>query len=151
VIISPLIPKNTIDHRLYDHTSIPATIEQLFGLAPLTNRDRAASTVLPLLSLAAPRNTPTFLPFPTPPLVVPAAAPMAFAPSLTARPHDSVNDGNLPVVIQAAMRQEIELSPPGERENIIARVAGLKTRADAANYLNQVVAKRQAKPAPGFR
>jgi phospholipase C len=151
VIISPLIPKNTIDHGLYDHTSIPATIEQLFALAPLTNRDRAANTVLPLLALAAPRNTPAFLPFPTPPLVVPAAAPMAFAPSLTARPHDSVNDGNLPVVIQAAMRQEIELSPPGERGDIIARVAGLKTRADAANYLNQVVAKRQAKPAPGFR
>jgi hypothetical protein len=63
----------------------------------------------------------------------------------TARPHDSINDGNLPVVIQAAMHQDMELSPPNEKTNIIAKVAGLKTRADATNYLNQVAAKRAAR------
>jgi phospholipase C len=136
-VISPLIPKNTIDHRLYDHASIPATLERLFGLEPLTNRDRAANDVLSLLSLSVPRDTPGSLPSP-------AAAPeMAFTPArLIARPNDSVNDGSLPIVIQSAMHQDMELSPPSERENIIARVAGLKTRADAANYLSEVAAKR---------
>ena len=56
VIISPWIPKNTVDHRLYDHSSVPATIEQLFGMTPMTKRDAAANTVLPLLSLAAARD-----------------------------------------------------------------------------------------------
>jgi phospholipase C len=61
-----------------------------------------------------------------------------------ARPHDSVNDGSLPVVIHAAMRQDIELSPPEERDAIIAKVAALKTRSDAAAYLAAVSAKRSA-------
>lgn len=39
VIVSPLIPRNVIDHRLYDHTSIPASLEAVFGLDPLTKRD----------------------------------------------------------------------------------------------------------------
>ena len=61
-----------------------------------------------------------------------------------ARPNDSVNDGNLPVVIQAAMRQDIELSKPEERDTIIAKVAALKTRSEAAAYLAGVSAKRRA-------
>ena len=42
------IPKNLIDHRVYDHASMPATIEQLLGLDPLTNRDRHANSLHPL-------------------------------------------------------------------------------------------------------
>jgi hypothetical protein len=68
----------------------------------------------------------------------------ALSPDI-ARPHDSINDGNLPVVIQAAMHQDMELSPSSEQANIIAKVAGLKTRADASNYLNQVASKRAAR------
>ena len=75
---------------------------------------------------------------------------MVVAPSTTysqltpSRPQDSVNDGRLPVVIQGAMRQDIELSPADERETIIAKVAALKTRSDAAAYLAGVSAKRGA-------
>src|SRR5207245_6630087 len=43
VVISPLIPKNLIDHRLYDHASVPATLESLFGLTALTARDAKAA------------------------------------------------------------------------------------------------------------
>ena len=43
VVISPWIPKNIVDHRLYDHSSIPATIEKLFGLDPMTARDRGGA------------------------------------------------------------------------------------------------------------
>jgi phospholipase C len=150
--ISPWIPKNRIDHRLYDHASVPATIEKLFGLNPMTARDRAANTLLPLLSLDAARtDTPTTLPSPG----IPAAAARtqaAIAPgtvnsaSATSRPHDSINDGNLPVVIQSAMRQDIQLSPAADRDAIIAKVATLKTRADAAAYLAEVATKRAAAP-----
>jgi phospholipase C len=141
VMVSPLIPKNTVDHRVYDHASIPATIEKNFGLEPMTERDRAANGVLPLLSLTLPRDTPTTLPSPAPATVASRAMALELALG-TARPNDSVNDGNLPVIIQGALRQDLELSPPGERQEIIARVAGLKTRAEATAYLDSVAAKR---------
>jgi phospholipase C len=65
VIVSPLIPRGLIDHTIYDHTSVLATIEQLFGLAPLTDRDRDAQTFQHLLTLPAPRtDAPTHLPAP---------------------------------------------------------------------------------------
>jgi len=150
VVISPWIPKNVIDHRLYDHSSIPATLEKLFGMDPLTERDRAANALLPLLSLDAARaDTPTSLPSP---VGSPASEmlSMTIAPSadysqlVPSRPYDSVNDGSLPVIIHAAMRQDIELSPPEDRDRIIAKVASLKTRSDAAAYLAAVSTKRTA-------
>jgi phospholipase C len=149
VIISPWIPRNTVDHRLYDHSSIPATLEKLFGMNPMTGRDRVANTVLPLLSLDAPRSdTPSTLPSPPSPPASPMFVPMATAASYSqpnpTRPKDGVNDGNLPVIIGAAMRQDLQLSPPAQRAAIIAKVASLKTRADAAAYLAQVAAKRNA-------
>jgi phospholipase C len=149
VVISPWIPKNIIDHRLYDHSSIPATIEKLFGIAPMTKRDAAANSLLPLLSLNAARDdTPAMLPTPasspTAPMLA-ASLPSAasyLSQAAPSRPRDSVNDGSLPVVIQAAMRQDIELSQPEDREKIIAKVASLRTRSDAAAYLAHVSAKR---------
>jgi phospholipase C len=154
VVISPWIPKNVVDHRLYDHSSVPATIEELFGIEPLTARDRLANSVLALLSLDAAReDTPTTLPVPA---MVPGSemvsmvvAPSAiYAEASPARPHDSVNDGSLPVILQAAMRQDMELSPPEKRTSIIAKVASLKTRSDAAAYLAGVSSKRNAAIVP---
>jgi phospholipase C len=65
VIISPLIPKGIIDHTIYDHTSVLATIEKLFGLGSLTKRDAAANSLNHLLKLDTPRNNaPVSLPDP---------------------------------------------------------------------------------------
>jgi phospholipase C len=151
IVISPWIPRNTIDHRLYDHSSVPATVEALFGLAPMTNRDAAANDLLSLLSLGAARDdTPATLPFPASGPSAPMlamAAPLAESySSATApsRPNDSINDGSLPVIVHAAMRQDLELSPAADRDGIIAKVASLKTRAEAAKYLVGVAAKRRA-------
>jgi phospholipase C len=46
LIISPHAKKGFVDHTLYDHTSILKLIEWRFGLAPLTDRDAAANTML---------------------------------------------------------------------------------------------------------
>jgi hypothetical protein len=43
LIVSPLIPQGTVDHTLYDHASVPATLEALCGLTPMTNRDKGAN------------------------------------------------------------------------------------------------------------
>lgn len=63
LVISPYTKKGVIDHTTYDHTSMLATIERLFGMNNLTNRDKAANDFLHLLSLASPRtDAPTTLP-----------------------------------------------------------------------------------------
>jgi phospholipase C len=65
LVISPLVARGVIDHTTYDHTSILATIERLFGMGALTQRDADAADVLHLLSLDGPRSdTPTALPDP---------------------------------------------------------------------------------------
>lgn len=50
IVVSPWVAQGQVDHTVYDHSSIPATIERLFGLAPLTARDGAARDLLPLVT-----------------------------------------------------------------------------------------------------
>ena len=67
IVVSPLIAAGTVDHTLYDHSSVPKTLEDMFGLKPLTQRDAAANNVLHLLSLTTPRtDCPTSLNSPAP-------------------------------------------------------------------------------------
>jgi len=56
VIVSPLIPRGTVDHTLYDHSSILATLERLLGMCALTNRDASANDLRHLLTNPAPRE-----------------------------------------------------------------------------------------------
>lgn len=56
VIVSPLIPSGTVDHTLYDHSSILATLERLLGMKPLTKRDESAKDLRHLLTNPAPRE-----------------------------------------------------------------------------------------------
>lgn len=64
VLVSPYIPKGAIDHQVYDHTSLLATVKQTFNLpAFLNRRDAAAATFEKNLSLEQPRiDTPSRLP-----------------------------------------------------------------------------------------
>jgi phospholipase C len=63
LVISPLIRKGVIDKTEYDHTSTLATVERLFGMGNLTERDKAANDFRHLLSLATPRtDAPATLP-----------------------------------------------------------------------------------------
>ena len=138
VIVSPLIPANIIDHRLYDHSSIPATIEALFQLPALTKRDAAANNLTPLLSLGTPRtNAPSRLPDPAV-HVIPRIAPQAPAVEAT------VDSGNLPGFVHVAMLYDLELSPPSAKHDILARVQAIQTRGQAAQYMAEVQSKVQA-------
>jgi phospholipase C len=56
VIVSPLIPKGTVDHTLYDHSSVLATLERLLGMKPLTKRDAGAKDLRHLLTNPGPRE-----------------------------------------------------------------------------------------------
>lgn len=60
VLISPWIEAGTV-HRTkgdvpIDHTSILATLEEMFALSPLTERDKAAPHLLDVLTLSKPRT-----------------------------------------------------------------------------------------------
>jgi hypothetical protein len=62
LVISPLIERGTLDGTVYDHASLLATVEALFGLKPLTARDADAGNLLKLLTRATPRtDAPTQL------------------------------------------------------------------------------------------
>jgi phospholipase C len=154
VVISPRIPRNVVDHRVYDHTSVLATLEARFGLAPLTGRDAAANSLLPLLSLPGARaDAPETLPDPADSGVTgcpkftcggggPLSAAEAVAPALppVARPLDPVNEGNVPGMLQAALRADLARSPD-QRDRILARFSALKTRAEARGYVDEVRGK----------
>jgi len=143
VIVSPFIPSNSIDHRCYDHSSIPATVEAAFGLPALTARDAAANNVLSLLSLSAPRtDAPTALPVPA----TPAAAPMA---QIVPTPDSTVDSGSLPGVVQVAMRHDLAISPPSARHAILTRVQTIQTRGQAAQYIADVQSRIQAAKSSG--
>jgi phospholipase C len=142
LVVSPLITRNLIDHRLYDHASIPAMLEALFGLDSLTKRDAAANRLTPLLALTTPRDdAPTSLPqvasTEAAPLEAAAAESVPNAASV-ARPDDSADDGNLPGIVQGALRQDLAVSPPAERSAIINRVRSIKKRSEAIQYLHEV-------------
>jgi phospholipase C len=65
VVVSPFVERGTIDHAVYDHSSIAATVERIFGLDPMTARDAAAADVRSLLGRTTPRDdAPTTLPEP---------------------------------------------------------------------------------------
>ena len=58
VLVSPYIPRGTLDSTIYDHSSIVATVRSLFAPSQpeLTNRDRNANTFHHNASLDNPRS-----------------------------------------------------------------------------------------------
>jgi hypothetical protein len=69
VVVSPLIPRNLIDHQLLEHASVVQTLVELFSLEPLAHARVSVSGLTRLASLDIPRKaTPERLPdaLPTP-------------------------------------------------------------------------------------
>jgi phospholipase C len=156
VVISPLIPRGTIDSRRYDHASIPATVERLFNLPPLTDRDRSANDVLSLASLSAPRADA--------PMTIPLSPEGKFIPREVA--HDALEvklaepafpdepietNRQLPGFLYVAARTDAELQrPPYLRRipslllrpfytpRVLSRLRDIRTRGDAHAYLEEI-------------
>ena len=135
VIVSPLIPKGTIDHRLYDHSSVPATLEKQFKLKPMTKRDANANSVLPLLSLSTPRTDAlTVLPNPANSGLALTTASTAANLALPA------SRGSLPLFLHAALKADVE-NTPGSKDAIHAEFKQINTRGEAEAYMEKVKAK----------
>ena len=59
VLVSPLIPPGTVFRSaqgLIDHTSVLKTLQERWGVASLTNRDRAAASLGDVVTLTTPRG-----------------------------------------------------------------------------------------------
>jgi hypothetical protein len=148
VVVSPWIARGVIDHTTYDHSSIPATLEQLFGLRSLTARDSAANNLLHLLSEASPReDAPLRLPEPAEsgfrctgepgPDVDSAQAPQGLtAEAQASRPVPAHLHGFL----YLALRRGLAALAPDDvpaREALLARYRAVRSDLDARLFIHQ--------------
>jgi hypothetical protein len=62
------------------------------------------------------------------------------AATAVSRPDETVDAGNLPAIIHSAMQQELSVWPD-RRQAIVSRVASIKTRTDAMQYLAEAQEK----------
>jgi len=143
VIVSPLIPRGIIDHTVYDHTSVLATAEHIFGVPPLTERDKQAHTLNHLYSLATPRtDTPLTLPEPAHSGIVCAdeTEESIAARQLVENPAkaDAPPDLSVQGFLQVAFLRDVNASAPTERAQLTANYLNIRTSRDAKQYLAQV-------------
>lgn len=144
VVVSAYTARSVIDHRVYDHASIPATLEAIFDLSPLTQRDAAANNLTSLVSLPVARaDAPTSLPEPAKSGISTEDRRASLA-AAAASSQETVDRGNLPGFLHLALRGDLALSPPAQHPEILARVAAIKTRAEARDYLAEVSRKIRA-------
>jgi phospholipase C len=138
VLISPYIAPGTIDHRVYDHTSIIATALKLLlpnvANVNLTLRDKNANTFEDNLTLAIPRTD-------TPDLGAGAKS----QPPTAAQLAQPINDHLKAQVQQAAMMEKT--LPAGQQSG--TDLASIKMEAQAAAYLKMVYSKLHAKSGAG--
>ena len=138
VVVSPFIPRGTVDHTIYDHTSVLATVERMLGMAPLTERDKAANDVWHLLHGAARLDCPERLPDP---------APVQDPPSALAG-RDSHGDevalpggGNLIGFLHVLLKEEMALAEKAgdtAGAEILAEFRAISTHRQACDYARRM-------------
>jgi phospholipase C len=147
VLVSPWVPKNFVDTTVYDHGSIPATLEKLFGLQPLTDRDRNANPVVHELILPEARqDCPLTLDLPEPlPQEQKPATTAAERALLDQRPLPE--SGNLIGVMGILLKMHYELSLKNCITRFFIRLhfRRIKTHGDLRAYSMRIHKKRQAK------
>jgi phospholipase C len=143
VVISPLCPQGMIEHRRLEHSAIPATVEQVFGLPPMTVRDSSIVGLQNLATLPTPRQD-------TPVTLVAdsqrSRAPMPHAAfneaTLTIDPSldlNSIKDPWLISTIFIVAKSHMEAATSEESAQIKSQVQGLRTIGDLMQYLNEAI------------
>ena len=140
VIVSPLIPRNLIDHRVYEHSSIIATVISRFRLDPLTPRTSSSRNFKQLVTLDVPRETPMTLPDPMAGVMA-RSIKLTVADTVAEKPNAPLEDdptGLIAGVVSSGLAQHLEVTPATEHPAIRERVKSLRTHGDALAYLKQV-------------
>jgi phospholipase C len=155
VIASPLIPKNLIDHRVYEHSSVIATLINLFNLGPLTPRTSSSSDFKHLVMLSVPRED-ALITLPDPMAGIMARSiKLTVADTVAEKPNAPLEDdptGMIADVVHSGLVQHLEVTPASEHPAIRERVKSLRTHGDALAYLKEVaVLVKQARQKAGVR
>lgn len=142
VIISPWIQPQ-VDKTVYDHTSVLRTVEKLFGLEHLTERDHQAKDVLHLVGEVLRTNCPLKLGNPPP---EPARPPITAEQQLLLDQQPLPPKGNHMgfLAIAAATDHEMSGGTPAEHAAITAKARSIKTIGEARAYVRSVVARAEA-------
>ncbi|WP_211339708.1 alkaline phosphatase family protein [Mucilaginibacter gracilis] len=144
VIISPLIRKNTVDHRVYDHASVSATLHDLFDTDLMTERDANANSLMGLLDTANPPRTDAPMTLPDPADSVLNFPTQTVFPMSSGTPGVTANKGSLPGILHAALKTDLAISPPEDHPAIQTEFAAIQTQDDAAKYMGKVKGKMDA-------
>jgi phospholipase C len=138
VVVSPRTNPG-VSHTVFDHSSVLATLEWLFGLSPLTQRDAKAFNLIDLITTTVREDTPTTLKRP--------GAPRRSRPPLTpeeeaAREQEPVPEGStLTGMLGVIMKADSKLSG---RDAALARFKSIKTRGEARAYVREVMTNVEA-------
>jgi phospholipase C len=134
------VKKGEIDETQRDHTSILRTVEEIFELEPLTARDRAAASLVPLLADLPLRDDA--------PLVAPDPAHSGLVQSgwlqqLLDRLRALLGGVSMELTpmteafIHVAARRHLQISPKSEAA-IADHVQRIQSQAQAARYVQSV-------------
>ena len=135
VIASPLVTPG-VCHTVFDHSSVLATVERLFGLQPLTARDKAANDFIHLLAQgeASPGPAPRLETGRTAVRAAPARAEELAARAATPIPRS----GNVQGFLAAARKADIELA---DGAAVLTSTQAIQTVGEAEAYLEDVMAR----------
>jgi phospholipase C len=144
VVVSPWVAKGKVDHTIYDHSSVIATLSALFGFAPLTERDKHANTVLGLIEPSKRSDCPQTIQS----VALPKTTTLAAAAKVGVQDHsrdvELVREGgNLQGYLFVVRKAQAE---SGQAKQVKAMTASLsggtkswfhepRTRGDARDYL----------------
>ena len=147
LVISPYISKGVIDHRIYDHASVPATVEGMLGLTNMTQRDKMANRLDTLLTLTDPRaDAPMTLPEPVDTGGILKVEVQALnkleegfekVVALVGLGTDKYVDPALAGFVHIALLKHLSKAP-AEKDRIIAEAKQIKSDADAMLYIQKV-------------
>jgi phospholipase C len=140
VVVSPRVPRGTVDHTLYDHTSILRTLGRWLDLAPLTCRDAQANDVLHLLHgpLRGDEDCPRTLVEPARPEPVGAKADRG-APT---EPDEALvpETGNATGFLHVLLKAELERAgpEPGRGERIVEEFKKMRLPSHVRAYVERM-------------
>ncbi len=154
VVISPWIKKGTVDKTVYDHASVAATLTSIFGMKPLTDRDRSANNITPLLNL---QTTRTDCPTQLKNVVSEKAQSKSKAPKASVAANKKAgkvidDDGPLPasgnvmVFLFSALKLHAQLGNEPE-EKLALRFSRIRTKKQAGKFIKEAVVMLKARRA----
>jgi phospholipase C len=158
IVVSAYTAKGTIigtdpsqPAMVFDHSSLLATVEKRFGLAPLTKRDAAANTLEVAINLTTGRlasgDALTTLPDPAPDAAVTGATTTA---GIFAASDKAALSANQKTMAALALACEMQITPDNVHAALISNHQKIVEQKDAADYIQKVedkiAARRQSPP-----